>query len=317
MPQKHRIITLVAALGATVALTLGASSTGDAADGWLTDFEAAKKKAKTEGKDLLIDFTGSDWCGFCIKLHKQVFSKPEFKSAAPKHFVLVELDFPKRKVLDAKLRKQNQALKRTFAVSGYPTVYLTDADGRPYARTGYRPNGVKEYLEHLDQQRAKRVARDELFARARKVKGLEGARLLDQALTLVKQSMTGGRRAGKLVGYEPIFEEIIAFDKDDKGGLRSKYELLKGLEVLQNRFSRKDYDGVIEEADRLLKVATTPAGRQKILFFKAYAHYNKSQHDEAIRLLEAAIEASPKSQQVFGIKRALKQIQSARDKIRK
>ena len=58
-------------------------------DGWMTDFEAAKEKAKKEGKDLLIDFTGSDWCGWCIKLSKEVFEQEAFKKEAPQSFILV------------------------------------------------------------------------------------------------------------------------------------------------------------------------------------------------------------------------------------
>ena len=70
-----------------------------AGEGWTNDFEAAKTKAKKEGKHLLLDFTGSDWCGFCIRLHGEVFSKEVFRKEVPKHFVLVELDFPRQKQL--------------------------------------------------------------------------------------------------------------------------------------------------------------------------------------------------------------------------
>jgi thiol:disulfide interchange protein len=64
---------------------------------WVTDWEAAKAQAKKEGKDLLVDFTGSDWCGWCIKLHEEVFSHAEFSGPATELFVFVELDFPRQK----------------------------------------------------------------------------------------------------------------------------------------------------------------------------------------------------------------------------
>ena len=64
---------------------------------WVNEFEKAKQTAATEGKDLLMDFTGSDWCGWCIRLHKEVFDLDAFKTAAPKNFVLVELDYPNDK----------------------------------------------------------------------------------------------------------------------------------------------------------------------------------------------------------------------------
>ena len=66
-----------------------------AADGWETDFAKASAKAKAEGKHILIDFSGSDWCGWCIKLDKEVFSKKAFKSYAKENLILVLADFPR------------------------------------------------------------------------------------------------------------------------------------------------------------------------------------------------------------------------------
>ena len=77
-------------------LLLLAAVTARAELTWLTDLDEAKKVATKENKKLLVDFTGSDWCGYCIKLHKEVFDTPEFEKFA-KDYVLVELDFPRRK----------------------------------------------------------------------------------------------------------------------------------------------------------------------------------------------------------------------------
>ena len=81
---------------AGLALALTASFATAAGDEWMTDFEAAKKKAAAENKDLLVDFTGSDWCGWCIKLVDEVFKHDSFKKGVADKFVLVELDFPKK-----------------------------------------------------------------------------------------------------------------------------------------------------------------------------------------------------------------------------
>src|SRR3954469_19158244 len=75
---------------------------------WQTDFKKAQEQAKTDKKLLLVDFTGSDWCGWCIKLNREVFSKPEFKDYATKNLVLLEVDFPRAKVLPDSVRRQNQ-----------------------------------------------------------------------------------------------------------------------------------------------------------------------------------------------------------------
>lgn len=121
------------------------------AEGWLTDFEAAKKQAAAEKKDILVDFTGSDWCGWCIKLDKEVFSTPAFK--AQKDFVLVSLDFPRRKEIPADQKARNEALMRQWGVRGFPTIILTNAKGEAYARTGYQPGGAEKYLPHLAELR--------------------------------------------------------------------------------------------------------------------------------------------------------------------
>lgn len=120
------------------------------ADNWLTDFDKARQTAQQQGKDLLIDFAGSDWCYWCQKLDKEVFSKAAFLESAGKQFVFVLIDYPADKSgQSAELQKQNERLAKQFAVQGFPTVFLADAEGKPYAQTGYREGGAQAYLEHL------------------------------------------------------------------------------------------------------------------------------------------------------------------------
>ena len=116
-----------------LALGLFARRGSAAEDLWQTDFKAAQAQAKKEKKFLLVDFTGSDWCGWCIKLHNEVFDKEAFKSEAPKQFVLVELDFPHQKKQSDELKKQNKELSEKYNIEGFPTVL--DAGRR---RPGHR-----------------------------------------------------------------------------------------------------------------------------------------------------------------------------------
>ena len=118
---------------------------------WHTDFEKAKAIAKAEKRPMLIDFTGSDWCGWCVKLDKEVFSKDEFKEYAAENLVLVELDFPRKKAQSAAEKAQNAALAKKFEIRGYPTILLIDADGKEIARTGYQKGGPKSYVRHLEK----------------------------------------------------------------------------------------------------------------------------------------------------------------------
>ena len=121
-----------------------------AADAWLTDLEAAKKQAAAEKKDILVDFTGSDWCGWCIRLKKEVFDQPEFAEAAKK-FVLVELDFPNKKPQSDEVKAKNRAAQKTYGITGFPTILLMDAQGEVYARTGYQAGGPEKYVTHLQE----------------------------------------------------------------------------------------------------------------------------------------------------------------------
>jgi len=106
---------------------------------WHTDYEEAKKIAKKSNKKLLLDFTGSDWCGYCIRLRKDVFEDPKFKKWANDKLVLVELEFPRKKILPNKLKQQNQMLLKKFKVRGFPTLFfLTSEEKVLGSMSGYR-----------------------------------------------------------------------------------------------------------------------------------------------------------------------------------
>ena len=118
---------------------------------WETDFEAAQAKSKASGKPMLLDFTGSDWCGWCIRLKKEVFSQPEFAAYASKALVLVQLDFPRAKPQSDALKKQNEALSKKYGVRGFPTIILLSPEGKLLAETGYQRGGAAKYVAHLKE----------------------------------------------------------------------------------------------------------------------------------------------------------------------
>lgn len=99
--------------------------------GWETDLAKAKELAKKEKKNLLIEFTGSDWCPPCIQMRKEVFSKPEFVDQVKKDYILVELDFPKK---DEEIAKKNRPFAEEFKIEGYPTIVLLDSEGKEFSR---------------------------------------------------------------------------------------------------------------------------------------------------------------------------------------
>ena len=132
-----------------VVLLLGFASYAVAGEGWLTDFEKAKKEAAERKVPILIDFSGSDWCGWCVKLDQEVFSKSEFKEYAADNIVLFLADFPNSKPQSAEVKAQNKALSEKYGVRGFPTVLLLKADGSVINKTGYQPGGAAAYIEHI------------------------------------------------------------------------------------------------------------------------------------------------------------------------
>ena len=118
---------------------------------WGTDLAQAQARAKAENKKVLINFTGSDWCGFCIKLHKEVFATPEFQEYAKKNLVLVEADFPRRTSLPADLKAANDKLKQEHKVTGFPTLVVLSGSGARLGQiVGYGGGGPKAVIARLD-----------------------------------------------------------------------------------------------------------------------------------------------------------------------
>lgn len=122
-----------------------------AASGWQTDFAAAQTSAKKDSKAILLDFTGSDWCGWCIKMKKESLDLKEFTDYAAKNVVLFEADFPNKKPQTPEVKKQNEALKKKYDVGGFPTFVLVDADGKELGRqVGYLKGGPSAFVSKIE-----------------------------------------------------------------------------------------------------------------------------------------------------------------------
>jgi len=120
---------------------------------WHTDLKEAAEIAIKEDKQILLFFTGSDWCGWCTKLQNDVFKTSDFEKWS-KDLVLVELDFPRRSAQDQKTKAQNKQLKNTFGVRGFPTIHFVNLDKKTdgkinlknLGKIGYDRGGVKKWL---------------------------------------------------------------------------------------------------------------------------------------------------------------------------
>ncbi|MGE0191295.1 MAG: thioredoxin family protein [Planctomycetota bacterium] len=215
---------------------------------WMADYAAAQAKAKAENKDLFINFTGSDWCGWCIKLDNEVFSQGDFATKAAEKFVFVYLDFPRSpdllaKVVDVKKRDE---LKARYGVQGFPTIMLTFADGTPYASTGYQEGGPEAYLEHLTELRGNSEKARVLATKGEKASVEE-----------IKAAVPMLAEAGFLEDptYAWVVDRIPQIDPDGKAGLleiRAAYldrSALKKMmaEIVENKGTPKDWNEVYEK----------------------------------------------------------------------
>ena len=126
---------------------------------WHTDMSKAADISIKENKPMFLFFTGSDWCGWCIRLQKEVFKTPEFIKWAKDNVVLVELDFPRKNNQSEEVKMQNVQLQQQLQVRGYPTVWFVSAAKTAEAKvnltalgsTGYVAGGPKVWIDGANQ----------------------------------------------------------------------------------------------------------------------------------------------------------------------
>lgn len=141
------IITLV------FGILFGAASAHAGGKGWLKNYDNALAKAKKEGKYVLVEFHGSDWCPPCIQLEKEVLSTAEFKAIADAALVLVEADFPRKKEMTDKQKAHNNSLAKKFGIEGFPTVIILDGNGKVLDKMVGFPRGGKDgFLKFITNQ---------------------------------------------------------------------------------------------------------------------------------------------------------------------
>ncbi len=236
-----------------VAVTLLPATVAVAAVPWLTDLPTALQQAQTENKLVLVNFTGSDWCGWCIKLRNEVLTKPEFDTYAAQHLVLVEVDFPNKKALPDALKRANDALAQKYRVEGFPTLILMNPGAYRLATFGYEPGGPKNFIAEINKfrvapvdpsQTAKKIppaggvtkpvkASGDRFAEL-KLKGISGTK--DRRLAWINDKTLGaGERAKIRVGETDMIvrcEEVLensVFVTIDGGKERRQLRMRDGL----------------------------------------------------------------------------------------
>lgn len=264
--MRRNPIFVASALAAAIQLASPANAQEPTASPWCADFDVAMKRAQKEGKNLLVDFTGSDWCGWCMKLDEEVFQKKEFLDAVKDKFVLVALDYPRKEPAKSKVPnpERNAEVASMYGVGGYPTVLLLTPEGDMFGQTGYEEGGPVNYvnnllrLEHEGEEnlqplrslqrtfkKAKskkhrievvRSAVNQLAQMTRQHYGVRGiARIAANALTLDKRNKQKLKnpaiRAIIMAGVADA--AVLAEAKKDKKNKQGLYELLAADAVLK------------------------------------------------------------------------------------
>lgn len=286
-------------------------------EGWTADFAGAQKQAAESGKDLLVDFTGSDWCGWCIKLNKEVFSHEPFKEGVKDKFVLVELDFPRDKEkagVSEETAKQNEELGKKYAIKGYPTILLCDASGKPFASTGYQAGGPEKYVESLDTLRKAKATRDESLAAAAKLEGVAKAKALVAALDAMKldDAMVGNF-------YGDVVEQIKSSDPKDETGFAkaatARENKEKFQQELQQALQGRDMDKALTLLDGAIQDGSGEKEElQQMMMLRASILAQQGKFDEALKGADEAKAAAPESRMAGAIDGFKKRVEEGKAK---
>lgn len=223
---------------------------------WGTDYEAALARAKAEGKAVLVNFTGSDWCGYCIRLKSEVLDDTQFTDWAEKHFVLLEVDVPNNPQFDAKLLAKNKELCAKYAVDGFPTVLVLDSKGRALGGLfGFNADAVavREVLErglHVVQ----------LLEIADELQGEAKVRALVEAWQLLPESLHDLNRE--------LQAEIKAVDTKDLSGLRSVEDAERRLQACRHAVEVAPTDAVALDIVNAALFEAVPYNLRQLLELK-------------------------------------------------
>jgi len=273
------------------------AASAEAKASWMTDLELAKAKAQAEGKDLFIDFTGSDWCTWCIRLDNEVFAFQPFYDYADKNFVLVKLDFPRGPgAITEEQKTHNNAVKTHYGsvVQGFPTILLADAEGRAYARTGFEFGGPTNYVTHLTGLQEIRAERDAAFTAAAELQGAEKAKKIEEGLLVMEPPLL-------FPSYESEVSAIIELDADNAAGLNKKYSeqhrdfrFLKRVSVVEELANTSELtevaDEVLKEMDKLqADFPEHKSGLEMIASFRIVVLRSAERFDAAIKLADSLL----------------------------
>lgn len=254
---------------------------------WMTDLEAAKAKAAAENKAVLVDFTGSDWCGWCIRLRKQVLDTPAFETYAKDKFVLMEVDVPQNPKFDQKLLQRNRQICDQYNVSGFPTILVITPKGDVVGGFSGYVASTAEAAKPLDAA----LANAALLAKADTQQGSEQVATLTKAYNSLPEEVQENASA--------LRQRIIALDTDDTSGMKRLQRVKDQRDALQRDISNAQTAAeAIAIVDKALPTAE-PENKAGMLQIKFQIMFMSAQTVDDIKaaaeVMRQGIKADPKA----------------------
>lgn len=225
---------------------------------WSTDLDAATARAATEGKAVLVDFTGSDWCGFCIRLKKNVLDKPEFEAFAKDKFLFVEVDVPRNIAkIGEELYAKNQQLCEKFKIQGFPTIMVLTPE--QYIVGGFSGG---DNLESSKVKLTKALANAEKVKAAQKLQGTEKAKLLAEVHNSLDYSLKGSNTV--------MVKAIAEADVDNVTGMKDQAKADAQMDDLMNKLNATQGNAelALSIIDKAIETAY-PANRHEMMGIKS------------------------------------------------
>ena len=272
-----------------------------ASETWCANPAEAMQKAVAQNKGVMLEFTGSDWCGACIMQKKQALALPEIQTAISRSFIPVELDYPRKKQQDAQTKSSLENYKKSYGITGFPTLVFADAHGRPvHTVTGYaNPDQVMQ-----DTKKAEEALNTQQALTDKLEKKLTDRQRRDTLVQLLKTVPQSSIRTF----YKPALAELEKLDPQDASGILSELNRnnLLHAQILEwaDTFRRKNVHILAEQnPDEALSIMDSylkkngllPEVKQAVLMQKVNLLMQQNRVNELERLLQEGTALLPES----------------------
>lgn len=223
---------------AVAAIIMAASTSGAE---WMTDLEAAKTKAKAENKAVLVDFTGSDWCGWCVRLRQTILNTPQFQQYAADKFVLMEVDVPRNVAkIGAELHARNKEITRRYGITTFPSMLVLTPEGEVVG--GFI--GGRDTIEHVISPLDEALSTQSKMEEARSLQGEARAKALMQVYEELPETLHPY--------FRHLQDEIAQHDPQNTTGIHTRIAEINRMAALEqlSQSQDMDYTAALAEFDK-------------------------------------------------------------------